>query len=388
MGFVKDLVGAAYGSYEGALADSWLESITCDEYASGQLMAKGHPLHSGRSSNTSAEANVITDGSKIFVGPQETALVIENGKITNVLSQQGEHIFHSEYSKGFFSEGSLGEKLHNVTEDAKERFAFAGVKAVVQLVLYINQKEISGNEFATDWIPVRVHIPDINYDVDCSCRLAGMYSFKIVDAVAFYKNFTGNNEGGYYADSLSGLIKSLLLTGVQTAIPKLFSEGTRPAAMVGYAEALGRAICEETTKALGPQRGLALVKCGISSFTLQGKDLRYLKEFEKDKVLLDPVMRAAHLTGARAEALQTIAYKADTGIAGFAIIGAALEKKRAEEGIVPQKPKLELWQCKCGRYSQGKFCSNCGQARLYECRECGALTTGRFCPHCGTKLRD
>lgn len=387
MGFVKDLAGAAYGAYEGALADSWLESISCSEYFQGELVKRGRAIYGTHSSNISRNPDVITDGSKIFVGMNETALVIENGEIINAFSESGEHVFHSEKSKGFFSGKSITEGLQNINSDAKDRFTFGGDKALVQRVLYINQREIPGNEFALKAIPIRVHVPDINYDVDCTCRLSGRYSFKIVDAIAFYKNFVGNIEATYYASSVTGLINTLLLTGIQAAIPKLFNEGIRPSAMVEYVEALAKAICEETTRALGPQRGIALVSCGISTFHMTGADLKMLQTLERDKVLVDPTMAAAHLVGATADAMEAIAYNANAG-KGYALIGAALLKQREEEGYIPPKPIPHYWRCKCGKYASGKFCGNCGEPQQFECQECGAMYVGNFCPLCGTKRKE
>lgn len=382
------LIDAVVGSIEGALADSWLEAITIDEYTQGQLVAIGHAMHSSRSSNTSGTPGVITDGSKIFVAYSETVLTIENGEITNIYNTPGEHKFHSDLSKGFFSGKSISEGLKNINADAKERVTFGGDKALVQKVYYINQREIPGNDFATPAaIPIRITIPEINYDVDCSCTLAGKYSFRIADAVAFYKNFVGNTATGYFADSITPLINSYILTGIQPAISHLFKEGTRPSAMIEYVDALAAAICEETTKSLGSERGLEIINCGIASFTLEGKDLHLLQQFERDKVLTDPTMAAAHLTGATAEAMQTIAYKAE-GVLGYARIGAALRQKRLEEGYVePPKEKGRLWKCNCGAWMRSKFCTKCGQKELFECKECGALGSGRFCELCGKPLR-
>ena len=179
------IIDAIRGAYEGAFADSWLEVITIDEYRQGQLVAIGHPLRSKRSSNTSGTKDVITDGSKVFLAYSETALTVENGEITNIYDTPGEHKFHSELTKGFFSGGSITEGLKNINEDAKDRVTFGGDKAVVQKVYYINQREQMGNKFASSQgIPVRIHVPDLNYDVDCTCTLSGAYSFKIVDAIA------------------------------------------------------------------------------------------------------------------------------------------------------------------------------------------------------------
>lgn len=383
------MIDAIVNSIEGALADSWLESITCNEYSQGQLVAVGYTMHSSRSSNTSGTPGVITDGSKIFVSYSESALTIENGQITNVFATPGEHKFRSELSKGFFSGKSVKEGLNNVRDDSKERLTFGGDKALVQKVYYINQREIPGNAFATpEAIPIRINIPSLNFDVDCSYTLTGKYSFRIRDAVAFYKNFVGNTNTGYYADSIIPLINSYILTGVQPAINRLFQEGARPSAMVEYVEALAAAICQETTQKLGPERGVEILSCGIESFVLEGQDLYLLQEIERDVVMTDPTMATAHLTGATAETLQKIAYTApDKTIAAYAIIGAALRQKRLEEGYVEPEDKGVPWKCNCGKWMYGKFCTCCGQAKLYECRECGAVGSGKFCQLCGKPLR-
>lgn len=381
------IINALTGSLEGALADSWLETITCREYSSGQLVSIGYALHSARSSNTSGNPEVITDGSKIFVSYSETVLTVENGTITNIYTTPGEHKFHSELSKGFFSGKSITEGLHNVNEDTKERFTFGGDKSVVQRVYYINQREVPGNHFATPAaIPIRITVPDINFDVDCTCTLAGKYSFKIVDAVAFYKNFVGNIAKSFYADSIIPLINSFILTSIQPVMSRLFKEGTRPSAMLEYVDALAAAICEETTKKLGPERGLEIISCGIESFTLEGQDLYLLQQFERDKVLKNPTMAAAHLVGATADAMQTIAFNANAG-KGYDRIGVALRQKRLEEGYVEPPKKPRAWKCKCGKWASGKFCTECGQKELFVCDECGAEGSGKFCALCGKPIK-
>ena len=388
MGFAKDLVNAAFDSIDQALADSWLEAIGCHEFMPGELVAIGHRIKTKRSNNNGSP-DVITDGSYIFVGPNMSVLMVENGEITQVFSEAGQNVFHSKLSKGFFTAGGIGEGVRTLSKDAGERFTFGGVKAVVQKAYYVNQREIMGNEFASDKIPVRIHIPDINYDVDCNCQLQGMYSFRVGDPVAFYKNFVGNAGGSFFVNNIASLINSFILTGVQPAIARLFAAGTRPSGMVEYVELLAKAICEETTKALGPERGIEIASCAISSFVLEGADMHYLTQFERNAALKDPTMAAAHLTSATADAVQRIAYQASTEGAptGYALIGAQLLKQREAMGIKPEVRK-HYWRCNCGKYVSGKFCGYCGQKELFECKECGAVDTGKFCPHCGTKLHD
>lgn len=384
------IVDAIRGAIDGALADSWLEAITIDEYIPGQLVAIGHPIHSSRGVNTKGTPGVITDGSRVFLAYSETAIAVENGEILHVYTEPGMHIFHSERSKGFFSGNGIKEGIKNINEDAKERFTFGGDKALVQKIYYINQRENSGNSFALEGIPVRISSGDGVFDVDCSCNIKGAYSFKIADALAFYKNFVGNAAKSYFSDSIVGLINTYIANCLQTAISKLFSEGIRPAAMIEYAEVLAKTICEEVTQKLGPERGLAILSCGIETFTLSGKDLHLLQEIQRDEVLTDPTMAAAHLTGATADAMQTIAFNAADfrGPSGYDLIGLALMEKRKAEGIeTPKRKTGRIWRCVCGKLMDGKFCTRCGHEMVYECKECGGVGTGKFCPMCGTPFK-
>ena len=63
MGLIKALTGAAGG----VLADQWREYFYCEALTPEVLVAKGMKRVSGHSSNTSAEDNIITNGSIIAV---------------------------------------------------------------------------------------------------------------------------------------------------------------------------------------------------------------------------------------------------------------------------------------------------------------------------------
>ena len=51
--------------------------------------------------------------------------------------------------------------------------------------------------------------------------------------------------------------------------------------------------------------------------------------------------------------------------------------------------KVEPWKCTCGAENMGKFCSECGAAKpeAWTC-ECGAVNSGKFCSECGKKKED
>ena len=68
-GHTMGLIKAAMGSAGGVLADQWKEFFYCDSMPPEILMMKGQKRTSshGRSSNTSGEDNIISNGSKIAV---------------------------------------------------------------------------------------------------------------------------------------------------------------------------------------------------------------------------------------------------------------------------------------------------------------------------------
>ena len=63
MGLIKAITGAAGG----VLADQWKEYFYCDSIANDILIVKGQKRVSGRSSNTKAEDNIISNGFGIAV---------------------------------------------------------------------------------------------------------------------------------------------------------------------------------------------------------------------------------------------------------------------------------------------------------------------------------
>ena len=57
------LIKAGIGALGGVLADQWKEYFYCEALPNDVLMRKGQKRVSGRSSNTKASDNIISDGS-------------------------------------------------------------------------------------------------------------------------------------------------------------------------------------------------------------------------------------------------------------------------------------------------------------------------------------
>ena len=97
MGLIKAAAGAAGGT----LADQWKEFFTCEALEADVLVAKGEKRRSsqGRSSNTTAEDNIISNGSLIAVADGQCMIIVDQGKIV----EDGTYEQLME-KKGFFAE--------------------------------------------------------------------------------------------------------------------------------------------------------------------------------------------------------------------------------------------------------------------------------------------
>ncbi len=87
------LIKAAAGAVGGVLADQWKEFFYCDSLTADTLAAKGQKRTSARSSNTSGEDNIISNGSAIAVNDGQCMLIVEQGKVVDICAEPGEYIY-------------------------------------------------------------------------------------------------------------------------------------------------------------------------------------------------------------------------------------------------------------------------------------------------------
>ena len=76
MGLIKAIAGATGG----VLADQWKEYIYCESQPADVLVSKGQKRVGGRSSNTSGEDNVISNGSVVAVNDGQCLIIVQYGK--------------------------------------------------------------------------------------------------------------------------------------------------------------------------------------------------------------------------------------------------------------------------------------------------------------------
>ena len=435
------LIKAGMGAVGGVLGDQWKEFIYCESLKPDVLVAKGRKRTSsrGRSSNTSSEDNIISNGSTIAINDGQCMIIVENGKVVEICSEPGEFVYDASTEPSLFADGLNMQSVKNVFAQIGKRFTYGGDPGKDQRVYYFNTKEIIGNKYGTA-SPIQFRIVDqrIGLDVDIPIRCFGEYSYKITNPILFYTNVCSNVENEYLRSEIDGQLKSELLGALNVAFGVMSEKGVRYSALPAHAEEIGDQLNEVLSKKWRDLRGIEVVSFGVSSVKASEEDEKYIRDLQ---ALSNPNARASFLTGATGAAMQTAAANEGGAMMGFMGMGmAGMQGANMMNGInqqmgyppqggypggpqgyptqggypngpqgypsqggyagapqgypqqaAPQAPAASAgWTCACGAVNQGKFCSECGQPKPEPKAEAGwtcacghSGNTGKFCSECG-----
>ncbi len=419
------LIKAAMGAVGGVLGDQWKEFFYCDSMPPDVLVTKGQKRTSsqGRSSNTSAEDNIISNGSVIAVNDGQCMIIVEQGKVVDLCNEPGEYVYDTSSEPSIFT-GDLKENVKAVFGQIGKRFTFGGDPGKDQRVYYFNMKEIYGNKFGTAQpIPVRLIDNNLGIDWEVGIRCFGEYSYKITNPLLFYTNVCSNITEDYRRDQIDSQMKSELMMSLGVALGTLTENGMRYSALPRH----GKEIAEELNNDLSSQwrdrRGVEVFSFALASVTMSDEDAQRLKEVQ---MLSNPNRAAAVMAGATADAMRTAAANEGgmgamgafmgmnmAGMAGGANVAGLFaqgqqpqyqqnpygqqQPQQPQQQPAPQAapaaaPAADGWTCSCGTANTGKFCANCGSKKpepkpaegSWTC-SCGATNTGKFCAECGAK---
>ncbi|MFJ7367934.1 SPFH domain-containing protein [Lysinibacillus sp. NPDC098008] len=398
------LLKAGIGALAGVLEDQWREYFYCEALSADVLVTKGIKRTSKRGSNKGND-NIISNGSIIAINEGQCMMIVEQGKVVEFSSEAGEYVYDTSTEPSVMYGSDLSDSIKETFKQIGKRFTFGGEAPKDQRVYYFNKKEIVGNKYGTPApIPFRVIDRNIGLDIDIAIRCHGEYSYKMIDPLLFYTNVCGNVEREFTRDAIDSQLKSELMTALQPAFAHISASGVRyseiPAHTVALADALNKVLSEKWLAT----RGLAVVSFGISTLKASEEDEAMIKQLQRNAVMRDPGMAAAHLTGAQAEAMIAAANNEGGAMTGFMGMNMAAQaggvntgqlyqmseqNKQAQAAMQEQTAKAtNTWKCACGHENSGKFCSNCGTPKPAEegwmCT-CGAMNKGKFCSECGTK---
>ncbi len=392
------LIQAGLGAVGGVLADQWKEFFYCEAMSSDTLMCKGVKQTSSRSSNTRGNDNIISNGSGIAVADGQCMIIVEQGKVVEVCAEPGEFTYDTSTEPSIFT-GKLGDSIKETFKLIGKRFAYGGDTGKDQRIYYFNTKEIVDNKFGTaNPIMFRVVDSKINLDLDVSLRCSGVYSYKITDPLLFYTNVAGNVTENYKRETLDGQLKTEFISALQPAMAKLSDMELRPNQIIAHNTELENAMNETLSEKWGKLRGISVVTVALGSVTLPEEDAEMIKKAQRAAVNKDPLMAAATLTTAQAEAMTAAANNTSGNMSGFMGMGMAMNMGANQNtqslytmGIQNQQAAAESadsWKCaKCGAMAHGNFCPECGSAKPtadagWTCK-CGAVNKGKFCSECG-----
>lgn len=416
------LIKAAMGAAGGVLADQWKEFFYCDSMSPDILMMKGQKQTSsrGRSSNTSGEDNIISNGSKIAVNNGQCMMIVESGKVVDVCNEPGEYIYDMSTEPSIFT-GGLEQGLRDMWGQMKERFTFGGDTGKDQRVYYFNMKELIGNKYGTPQeVPFKMKDPDTGQILLIRLRCFGEYSYRIVDPVLFYTNVASNVADRYERSQIDSQLKSELLNALQPAFAKLSAQRIDYVELPGRTFEIADALNEVLSKRWRELHGLEIVSFGINSIKANEEDEAKIQKVQMGKTLSDPSLAMGAMADATSDSLRMAAQNEGGGGAAFGFMNMnmagmyqqmaqqqelmerrqrlmdhqqleaemARVKAEAERGVAAQAGS---WTCpQCGTANLGKFCLNCGTkkpepkpADTWDC-DCGQTgNTGKFCMNCG-----
>ncbi|WP_287769894.1 SPFH domain-containing protein [Megasphaera sp.] len=404
MGLIKAAIGAAGG----VLGDQWKEFFYCDSLNETILMAKGQKRISrfGRSSNTSGEDNIISNGSRIAVNDGQCMMIVESGKIVEVCAESGEYTYDTSTEPSIFSgdyAGDLGEMLHQLLSQMKERFTFGGDAGKDQRVYYFNVKEIIGNKYGTpSEVPFKTYDDTTGLALLVRLRCFGEYSYRMVNPILFYTNVAGNEADFYDRSRLDSQLKSELLTALQPAFAKLSALRIDYSQLPGHTEELTKALNDVLSPKWRDLRGIEIVSMGMNSVKANEEDEEKIQKAQMGMTMGRPDIGLGTLVDATADSMRTAAGNEGAmgaamgymgmNMAGQAGAGLAQELAARQQAQAPAAtPTSETgWTCSCGQQGNtGKFCMNCGKpkpepAASWTCPSCGhSGNTGKFCTNCG-----
>ena len=395
------LIKAGIGALGGVLADQWKEFFYCDALDMDTLVVKGQKRVSGRSSNTKASDNVISNGSGIAVADGQCMIIVEQGKVVEVCAEPGEYTYDTSTEPSIFA-GPLGESIKETFKTIGKRFTYGGDTGKDQRVYYFNTKEIMDNKFGTP-SPIIFEVTNkrIGMSRTVNVRCNGVYSYKLTNPLLFYTNVCGNVEHAYTRDKIDGQMKTEFISALQPAFGALAAMELRPAQLPAKVNELKQAMNDALRLDWVNSRGITVEKIALNPITLNPEDMKKIQDMEDSATMgSNAFMMAGRMTNASANAMETAAGNAAgamTGFMGMGMAGGAMgggfgaAQQFYNMGVQQvQQSAPEAWQCACGATATGKFCPECGSkkpepkpANSWKCA-CGATAAGKFCAECGS----
>ncbi|MBP5197694.1 MAG: SPFH domain-containing protein [Lachnospiraceae bacterium] len=392
MGLIK-AANAAIGS---TLADQWKEYFGCDAIDKDVLVVKGRKIVSGKSSNTKGSDNIISNGSVIAVADGQCMIIVEKGKVIEICAEPGAFTFDSSSEPSIFA-GNLGEGIIDSFKTMIERLGFGGDTGNDQRVYYFNTKEIMDNKFGTqNPVPFKIYDEDTGFALTIDVRCNGVYSYRIVDPIAFYCNVCGNVSNAYRRSEIDTQLKTEFISALTPAFAELSAKKISIESIAGHNAELEAAV-NNALSAKWSERGIKVCQIALNPISLTEEDKKKLNQAQTSKFYSNAANAAGMMATSQAAAMEAAAKNPAGAMNGFVGMGMAMNAgglnanqlfAQAAQAPAQNTQSADSWKCSCGATATGKFCPECGSpkpAAGWTCPKCGSVNTGKFCQNCGAK---
>lgn len=276
------LIQAFSGAIGGTFADQWKDIITAGPFDERTVVAPGNfrQSNAGRGVNRRGSADVISNGSKIYVPENTAAFVFGEGGVEEIVTEPGGY----EYLYGQASVFAKDGVVESVFRQAAERFTFGGQSPDQKWVSFVNMREIRGLKFGTR-SPMSYH--DLFYGADLEIVAFGSFSLQVVDPVTFVRSFLPANSRHYSFDSPGAQeqISAEFLQAFIAAVNTL-SRTRRLPEMPAHAGEIAEAMADDGA-VLGSwiaRYGLDLVRVGIESMEFSPHSRELVRQFASSKL--------------------------------------------------------------------------------------------------------
>lgn len=389
------LIKAAVGALGGTLGDTWKEAVHCQAMSSSVILRTGTKMHqnSGRTSNTKGTENVICNGSSILVEENTCMLTLDNGKITNVVTEPGSYTLDNSSAPSIFA-----GQIKDSAKDFIKRFTYGGTPSYEQRVVYINLQKLPGIKFGTS-TPVPYFDPKYNTSIDL--RFFGTFEIQIPDAeyaVRFYQEVASKGvlSGDMTVSSIfdSNQYKQEFIQAMTEALGMLSTQGVFYSMISTRLTELTNNV-QAATVGNWQQRGFMVTNIGMGAPTLTDESKKLLGDRLKADTMLDPNVQQAMMAGSVARGIESAASNEAGAMMGFMGMNMAQQAGGNIMGQMTANAQQfnqrqnqndpNAWKCSCGNVNAGAFCSSCGNKKpeAWVCK-CGTQNTGKFCANCGT----
>lgn len=195
------ILDAAFDAFSGTLADQWKDIVTVGEFDERTAVAPGVRKRSSEGYGyNQGQNNILSNGSIIYVPENTAAFIFSQSGIKDVITRPGGYEYRdgqlSVFDKQSRDESGIVKTLFDQTA---QRIGFSGMSADDKRVSFVNLRELRGIKFGTRG-PLAYN--DLYYETDLEVYAYGLFSVKIVEPVAFVRNFLPVNVGSYSFNDL------------------------------------------------------------------------------------------------------------------------------------------------------------------------------------------